>query len=57
MGEKMNLKKLGVTIIEFTRHPMHIVVFVWLSVKLMKEMHDHYVRETALERMIYSKRR
>ena len=53
----MNLKKLGKTIIEFICHPMHIVVFIWLSVEVFKMMCEEYRKDTALERMIYSRRK
>jgi len=56
MGEKMKLKKLGSVIIEFISHPMHIIVFIWVAVELHKKLHEEYLKETALERMIYSKR-
>ena len=51
----MEIKTVGKTIIEWIRHPMGFIVFIWLGFKLMKEVDREYRKETALERMIYKK--
>jgi len=52
----MDMKKLGKIIIEWIKHPMELIVFIWISIELHRKMIEEYRKETALERMIYSKR-
>jgi hypothetical protein len=47
------IKEIALLLMDWIKHPLAFVVFVWISVKLLKEIHTEYLKETALERMIY----
>lgn len=51
----MDLKPLGKEIIFLIKHPIHLIIMIWLSFELLEKLRQEMYEERALERMIYKK--
>jgi len=55
-GDNMNLKIVGNEILFRLKHPFAIIVDIILLIEIGRMMREAYLEDTALERMIYSKK-